>query len=250
MRPVDLARAIGMSAQTVRKYERHGFLRPAARRPSGHRRYTADDLRALRLARLLIAGYGWEPARRVMAAVHRGDTPAVLAAVDRLHAELDLERRRTEEMVRALRAAGPAASAAGPDRRPRRLTVGEAARRAGVRVSALRFWEARRLLEPSRDGPGRYRRYDEAQARRVQIVALLRRAGYDLAAVAAVLSELRAGRPEDAVRAAERRLAALTEASRRRAAATAALWGFLEERAAASAAGDDGGTVRASRRPG
>src|SRR5918997_3391037 len=95
-RPIDLARAAGVSAQTVRKYEEWGFLPAAERSPSGYRRYSPRHMRALRTARILAAGYGWEPALRVMQRVHRGELDTALAIVDGRHAQLDQSRREVE----------------------------------------------------------------------------------------------------------------------------------------------------------
>lgn len=249
-RPVDLGRAAGVSAQTVRKYERFRFLPPAERGPTGNRRYTERHLRALRVARAAIAGYGWQPALHVMQLVHEGQVAKAHAAVDAAHAALHHERQSLEQMLTALRAAtATLAPTAKPEQHLSGLLVGEAARRVGVRVSAVRFWEAQGLLLPERDRTSRYRRYDDEQFRHLQLVALLRRAGYDIGAIRAILDQLRSGRPGQAVQAAERRLAELTELSRRRMAATAALWVYLEsttkaEWAEAAAASPDAAVSR------
>ena len=103
LRPVDLGRAVGISAQTVRKYERFGFPPPAERAPTGYRRYTARHAEALRTARTLIAGYGWQHALQVMQLVHSGDLAAAHAAVDAAHAALHHERQELETMLGALR---------------------------------------------------------------------------------------------------------------------------------------------------
>ena len=231
-RPVDLAREAGIGPQMVRRYEAWGFLPPAARTASGHRRFGSRHLDAIRTARVMIAGYGWQHALTVMQAVHRGDLPAALAAVDARHADLDRRRREIEETLGALRVAATGL-AEEPVRRDHAgrdvpLRVGEAADRVGVRVSALRFWEAQGLLAPARDPSSRYRVYDGAQLRRLRVVVLLRQAGYGFDAIRAVLDELAAGRPARALAAAEARLHELTEASRRCAEATAALWGYVE----------------------
>jgi DNA-binding transcriptional MerR regulator len=44
LRPVDLAREHGLSAQAIRNYDDAGILPPAERNPTGYRRYT--DLHA------------------------------------------------------------------------------------------------------------------------------------------------------------------------------------------------------------
>jgi DNA-binding transcriptional MerR regulator len=97
-----------------------------------------------------------------------------------------------------------------------------------VRVSAIRFWEAQGLLEPTRDPASGYRRYNDEQVRRLQVVVLLRQGGYDFLAIRAVLDELAAGRPGKAIAAAEQRLKDLADASRRCAEATAVFWGYVQ----------------------
>lgn len=233
LRPVDLARSVGISTQSVRKYEAWGFLPPVERRPSGHRRYGQQHLYALEASRAMIAGYGWAHALHIMQQVHRGDFASALALIDARHAALDRSRREVQETLDALRTV----AGAPPIRLPRRgswnrrrlLRVGEAARLAGVRVSALRFWEEQGLLLPGRDPSSGYRLYNEEQVRALQIVTLLREAGYRFEAIRTVLQEMGAGRPEGALAAVERRLEDLAEASRRCAAATAALWAYVVE---------------------
>ncbi len=65
-RPIDLAHAVGISPQTVRTYERFGFLPPAERTPTGQRRYGPRHAQALQTARTMIAGYGWQSALEIM----------------------------------------------------------------------------------------------------------------------------------------------------------------------------------------
>lgn len=232
-RPADLARLTGVSAQTVRAYERLGFLPPAARSPGGHRRYGWRHRRALEVSRAAIAGYGWVPALDIMRAAHRGDSDAALALADARHARLDRERRELEATLGILRTLSEdRAAPRGAAPPPAPVRVGEAARGAGVRVSALHFWEGQGLLTPRRDERSGYRLYDAEQIRRLRVVTLLRRAGYDFPTIRAVIGELAAGDPRQALAAAERRLAELAAASRRAAAATAALWGYVEEFAA------------------
>src|SRR5215469_1015266 len=62
VRPIDLARAVGVSPQTIRGYERVGFLPPAERTPTGQRRYGPHHAQAIQAARTMIAGYGWQRA--------------------------------------------------------------------------------------------------------------------------------------------------------------------------------------------
>ena len=167
LRTSDLAAAAGVSAQQIRNYEAAGFLPEVERSPSGYRRYTRQHLAALRTARLLIAGYGWGRAQRIMAALHAGRRADALALINERHAELDQTRLQLERTMAALSVLAAQLPAENP-RRAQRLRVGAAASLAGVRVSALRFWEQQGLLRPVREPGSRYRLYDERQLRRLR----------------------------------------------------------------------------------
>lgn len=231
MRTIDLARAVGLSAQQVRNYEAWGFLPPVERNASGYRLYTERHLEALRTARMMfVAGYGWHTALGVMRAVHSENLDAALALVDERHAEIHRERREIDAAVDALETL--LENAPDPGGRPRHrgvLRVGEAARAVGVRPSALRFWEQQELLQPGRDESSGYRLYDQRQMRRLEVVVLLRGVNYDFDAIRSVLDELAAGKPESTLRAAEKRRHEIASSSRACTKATAALWNYSGE---------------------
>ncbi len=92
--------------------------------------------------------------------------------------------------------------------------IGEAARRSGLTVKAVRFYADRGLAPPvDRDASGR-RRYDDAAIARLGLVRTLRALGLDLATVEQVL-ERRVSVPEAATRNADA-LAEQARALRRR----------------------------------
>src|SRR5690242_7623444 len=97
LRTIDLARAAGISVQQVRNYEALGLLPPTSRSKSGYRLYTQQHLDALKTARSLVGGYGWQRIPRIMQALHRGDLGAALAIIDTRHAELASKRRECEQ---------------------------------------------------------------------------------------------------------------------------------------------------------
>jgi MerR family redox-sensitive transcriptional activator SoxR len=73
------------------------------------------------------------------------------------------------------------------------LTVGQLAARSGVAVSALRFYERRKLIS-SRRTSGNQRRYRRETLRRVALIRIAQRVGIPLAEVSAALAELPDGR--------------------------------------------------------
>ncbi|MBO9112726.1 MULTISPECIES: redox-sensitive transcriptional activator SoxR [Rhizobium/Agrobacterium group] len=77
------------------------------------------------------------------------------------------------------------------------LSVGELAKRAGVAVSTLHFYETKGLISPRRSS-GNQRRYSRSLLRRVAIIRIAQRAGISLAEIKSALSALPAERTPNA----------------------------------------------------
>lgn len=227
-RTSDLAKAAGIGVQQVRNYEAGGLIPPAERAANGYRQYTRQHLVALLTAQKVVAAYGAERARDVMLAIHAGQVAAALALIDEHHTGLAAQRQQLEQTMAALGTlAGQAPAVQLWHGRP--VRVGDAANAVGVRVSAVHFWEQQGLLEPMRERSSRYRLYDEAQMRRLRVVALLREAGYDFEAIRTTLDELAANQPKRAIAAIDGRRADLTRRSMAALAAAGALHSYVAE---------------------
>jgi MerR family redox-sensitive transcriptional activator SoxR len=66
------------------------------------------------------------------------------------------------------------------------LAIGEVARRAGIRPSALRYYESIGLLPAPRRVSGR-RRYDESTVQMLRVVQLAQQAGFTVAEIQTLL---------------------------------------------------------------
>lgn len=216
LRPVDLARAAGVSTQQIRNYADAGILPPTPRSPAGYRRFGTRHRDALLTYRALLPAYGPDTAQAIMRAVHAGDLSLALTLIDAGHVALHEQRL-------SLRAAGEALEAVAketpddtpqPDTSPdtpQRLRIGEVAARLGVRTSALRVWESAGLLAPEREPGTHYRWFSPADVRDARIVSILRQGHYPLPQIHAVLEGLRETGSPDALRAAiAQRLAGVT----------------------------------------
>ena len=73
------------------------------------------------------------------------------------------------------------------------IPIGELAARTGVAVSAIRFYEAKGLVEALRTGGGQ-RRFLRADIRRVSFILIAQQLGLSLEEIAAELTRLPAGR--------------------------------------------------------
>ncbi|ASG24971.1 MerR family redox-sensitive transcriptional activator SoxR [Nitrospirillum viridazoti] len=87
----------------------------------------------------------------------------------------------------------PASPKLSPAKLKRELSVGEVAKRAGVAVSTLHFYESKGLITASRS-TGNQRRYPREVLRRIAIIRVAQRAGIALADIHAALGTVPDGR--------------------------------------------------------
>ncbi|MBL1074260.1 MerR family transcriptional regulator [Nocardia sp. 2] len=186
MRPIDLAREHGLSAQAIRNYDEAGILPPTERTASGYRRYTPLHAQALRTFLTLRRGHGHQHATAIMRAINTGDTEAAYRRVDATHADLLTERDTRGQVAKALAALADPPEIQGPP-----LTVGELARRLDLHPATLRAWESEGILRPERERGTGYRHYSPAGVRDAEIARQLRRGGYPLHRITEFLDALR-----------------------------------------------------------
>jgi DNA-binding transcriptional MerR regulator len=71
------------------------------------------------------------------------------------------------------------------------LTIGEAARRSGFTIKALRFYERRGLLPPSGRRPNGYRLYSDADCHRLEFIRQAKTLGLTLEAIRELVAAAR-----------------------------------------------------------
>ena len=189
LRPVDLAREHGLSAQAVRNYEEEGILPVAGRTRHGYRVYAPLHARALRAFVALVPAHGHRTAADVLRAVNAGEIDVALALLDESHAQL----LRDRETLAAVDAALRDLASSEPQAPPRRgeMFIGPLARKLGVEPATLRKWERAGLLEPRRDPETGYRVYSPADVRDAHLAHQLRRGGYLLRHIAPLIEQVR-----------------------------------------------------------
>jgi DNA-binding transcriptional MerR regulator len=100
MGPKEVARAAGVSTDTLRHYERQGLLPRVGRTPAGYRQYSAATVpRVLLIQRALVVGFSLADLKRVLTVRDRGGVPClqVRELIDqRLHG---LDRRIQDLLV-------------------------------------------------------------------------------------------------------------------------------------------------------
>ncbi len=199
LRTSDIAKAIGVHPNTVRRYEEWGFLPPIPRSTSGYRLFTEAHLDQMRLSRTALHGPwpGRDIKESALTLVRRAASGNLGGALEQAYHHLALvqaERAQAEAAVGLLErwAQGTAADAT-----TKPLRIGEAAKLLDVTSDMLRNWERNGLIQVPRNPHNGYRLYGAAEIGRLRVIRMLSRAGYSLMAILRMLIQLDRGESTD-----------------------------------------------------
>ncbi len=215
LRTSDLAKAVGIHPNTVRRYVDRGLLPPVERSPSSYRRFTQRHLDCLRLARLVYSGpYPgkaiFQSGARILQSTVSGDLSGALALAHRHLALVQAERAQADiaadllerwafgTVEREVRAEGVSQPSVATIQPPQ---IGQVARLLGVSIDVVRSWDRNGLINVPRDPDNGYRRYGEQEISRLRVIRMLSRAGYSISAILRMLLQLDQGETTDLRRA-------------------------------------------------
>jgi DNA-binding transcriptional MerR regulator len=203
LRTSDLAKAVGVHPNTVRRYVDRGLLPPVEHSPSGYRRFTRRHLDCLRVARQVYCNQYpgkaiLQSGIRIIQATVSGDLGGALGLAYSHLALVQSERAQADAAAGLLErwAFGvPADDTIQP------LQIGQVAHLLGVTIDILRNWDRNGLIDVPRDLSNGYRRYGSHEISRLRIIRMLSRSGYSLSAILRMLIQLERGEKTDLRRA-------------------------------------------------
>ncbi|MEO8956338.1 MAG: MerR family transcriptional regulator [Ktedonobacteraceae bacterium] len=199
LRTSDLAKAVGVHANTVRRYADKGILPPVEHSPSGYRRFTQHHLDCLRLAWQV---YGSQYPGK---AIYQAGIHIIQATVSGdLRDALELAYSRLA-LVRAERTQADLAAAllerwafgAPAEATIQPLQIGQVAQLLGISIDILRNWDRNGLIDVPRDPANGYRCYGAQEISRLRVIRMLSRSGYSLSAILRMLIQLDQGEKTD-----------------------------------------------------
>jgi DNA-binding transcriptional MerR regulator len=199
LRTTDLARAVGVHPNTVRRYVERGWLPPVQRAPNGYRRFTQHHLDCLRVAHLVFSAIYPGRAFRLLGStiVQRAvadDWEGTLAQAQAHLAFVQTERAQAETAARLLERW---ATGTPPDAIESPLRIGHVARLLGISIDVLRNWEQNGFITVPRDANNGYRLYRPADISRLRVIRMLSRVGFSQMAILRMLLQLDRGIPTD-----------------------------------------------------
>lgn len=195
LRTSELARAVGIHPNTVRRYEEWGLIPPVERSPTGYRLFTQQHLDCLRLARMIYAAE--YPGRALRAS---GNEIIQRAVEDDWHGALEKAHEHLAAVKTELQHADTAANLlehwakntqTGLEGEP--LAIGEVSKLLGVSHDMIRNWERNGLIKVRRNSHNNYRLFGNKEIERLRIIRMLSKAGYSHMAMLRMFIELDSG---------------------------------------------------------
>lgn len=200
LRTSDLARAVGIHPNTVRRYVDWGLIPPVERSPSGYRIFTQRHLDCLRLARMIYAAP--YPGRGFRALGNEIIQHAVVgdwqSALEKAHEHLDLvkaELKHADTAANLLEHWAQNITADSENETP--LAIGEVSKLLGVSLDVIRNAERNGLITVPRNSDNNYRLFGKKEIERLRVIRMLSKAGYSHMAILRMFLELDAGRTRD-----------------------------------------------------
>ncbi|MGX7220466.1 MerR family transcriptional regulator [Enterococcus raffinosus] len=205
-RPIDLARVFNLHPNTIRLYEKQGFLSLSKRDKNGHRLFSDLHVLQVKICRCIF-GYSFtnrkirDAGNKVMWASGKKQWQSGKEyAIDYLKIienEYKLAQRTADILHHWAtdKNEGPLTS------KQDHLSRKEAAELFGVTVETVRNWERNRLIKASVTGNLGEIRYDDEELEKMTVIYMLRQAGYSITAIQKSIMLYEQGRGEQVLKA-------------------------------------------------
>ncbi len=194
----DLAREAGVHPNTVRLYERWGFISPPQRTAKGYRMFTDLHLGQMLLARLALR-FTWLSGgirARALEVIHHSAAVNYDSAIVSAR-ELAILVRKEKVACTEARSILESWANRRRGRTPgiARCSIGRAAEVTGTTIDTLRSWERNGLLRVPRNPANGYRVFGEDEIEAIRGVASLRRARHSTMSILNMMRRLEGKRP-------------------------------------------------------
>lgn len=201
----ELAKIIGVHANTVRLYEKRHLIAQAERLPNGYRRFTELHLEQFKLARaalrveILQNGLRQQAVAIIKTSAAGNYTQATALTLAYI-TQIETEQDNAEEAIAIAQYLLTDLTNEAPPIDSMVYTRKQAANHLNVTIDTLRNWELNGLFTAKRQANG-YRIYTEKDLKQLKIIRSLRCANYSLAAILRMLRAL-SSNPQANIRAA------------------------------------------------
>lgn len=170
LRPIDIARKLGVSTSTLKEYEKKGVLPVVPRTQSKYRYYTEEHLAYFICVREMLVGFRLEYISEILKKVKAGEVDYALWMMTQAQAKLYQEKLMAEKSIQSL--FGDFSSKAFT--KNSMLTIHEVSAETGLPVTTIRYWEKVGLITPRRNMENNYRLYQKDELRQILTIQVIK----------------------------------------------------------------------------
>ncbi|MBU3075823.1 MerR family transcriptional regulator [Clostridium estertheticum] len=163
LRPIDIARKLGISTSTLKAYERKGVVPAVPRTKSQYRYYTEEHLAYFVCVREMLVGFRLEYISEILKKVMTGEIDYALWMMVQAQAKLYQEKLIAEKCIQSLLLDFSSQSFTENSM----FTIHEVSVKTGLPVTTIRYWEKVGLITPRRNTENNYRLYQKDEVRQI-----------------------------------------------------------------------------------
>lgn len=163
LRPIDIARKLGVSTSTLKEYEKKGLVPVVPRTQSEYRYYTEEHLAYFACVREMLEGFRLEHISEILKKVMAGEMDYALWMMTQSQAKLYQEKLIAEKSIQSL--LEDFSSQAFVENSM--LTIHEVSAETRLPVTTIRYWEKVGLISPRRNIENNYRLYQKDEVRQI-----------------------------------------------------------------------------------
>ena len=170
IRPIDIARKLGISTTTLRTYEEMGLVPPALRSKAGYRIYTEEHAAYFACIREMLPGFGTTTTADILKQVIAGKIDAAYRTVNKAQADLRQQKNISKNIIKHLYDNHKSQKSA----KQATFTIHEISRETGVPITTIRYWDKVGLISANRCPENNYRVFTYEHVRQVLAISALK----------------------------------------------------------------------------
>lgn len=170
IRPVDIARKLGISTTTLRKYEEFGLTPPVPRSATGYRSYTDEHVAYFSCAREMLSAFSTKEIARIFKAVMAKKVDDALWIANKAQTDLHGKKIIAEKIVKNLLHKNDEKISVSHEK----LTINDVSQKTGVPTTTIRFWEKVGLIAVQRSIENNYRLFTTEHVKQILTISALK----------------------------------------------------------------------------
>lgn len=170
IRPVDIARKLGISTTTLRKYEEFGLTPPVKRTAAGYRMYTQEHMAYFACVRDMLPAFATSEIVKIFRPVMAKQIDTALWMANKAQADLHGEKMIAGKIVKNLLLKNESKHQVSG----KKLTIHDISRETGVPATAVRYWDKVGLITAGRLKENNYRVFEADHVKQVLAICALK----------------------------------------------------------------------------